>query len=141
MSLGKLKQLIFKNKQESDNKYPLLGFAVTFTGNGTSAPTVDSSYNVSAVNRTGTGFYQIILEQETILGNSVIDGFIMNRVGINPVAADTNYKLQLFKFNPVTIQIAVDKITSTTFNSYDLTSVDTLEFASFIYNGKQLPPE
>lgn len=140
MSLGKLKQLIFRNQQESANLYPILGFSLRMAGNGTANPTIINSHNITSVSRFGVGIYQVLINQETILGLSVIDGYLFDQFNINTTAADTNYQLQIARISPNIIGIQTYQITGASSAAYDLTTGDTLDIGSLLYNGLKLPP-
>ena len=141
MSLGKLKQVIFGNRKLSEDSYPILGFGFSITGAGAANPTINNSHNISSITRSGVGLYRIVIDQDTMYGNSVINGIFFEKINIIPIAADTNYQMQLYKIAPDTIDIAINQITSVAANLYDLTAIDEIDMGAFIYNGAGLPPQ
>lgn len=139
MSLGKLKQLIFRNKNDSLNLQPALGWALNITGAGTSNPTVTNSKNVTSVTRTSTGTYRVVLSRSTVLGNQVNSGYLSVYLNIHSVPSNYNYYAQIVFNSATELDVIIHEVHGSNL-VYDLSTNDTLSVCSFLNIGNKLPP-
>lgn len=110
---------------------PILGFAVTLTGAGSSNPSLTNAYNVASVTRLSTGYYRIVLTAAVIAGKNVLASSTKH------VRTDTTgnvfVKTSLAVVNPTTLDFYVHSLSNTfTAVTYDLTVSDKVDLTAIL---------
>lgn len=129
------------------NYVPLKGLMLQMKGAGTANPTIVNSYNLSALNRTGTGTYQITVQQNTFYGLDMFNFFVpVFSWVISPSANTALFSVDVQNTGSFTFNISVYEVTqgagvALSRTLYDLQTTDTVALAFVLNAGDgRLPP-
>lgn len=143
--LGKIKTMITSQYVKVLNYFPLKGCALNITGAAASNPTIDSSYNIASVVRSGVGTYVVTLSQPTIYGIDVAANSALSLTwNIEPIVTSALFKVDASLSSGV-ITIYVYQITISGLINVralvDILSTDKISLSLIMSGGAALPPE
>ena len=146
--LGKVKAMISALRRDVINNIDIKGFHVKLEGNGVSDPVATSGYNFLSATRTGTGVYEVTVQQATIYGFSLLDDGFLTKFETITSNPDTDVNVVNYTVtSSTTLDIEVFEVVQGTGNRldivpYDIESGDFISLTISVNAGTgELPPE
>lgn len=142
--LGKLKTMISNQYLNVLNYFPLKGCVVNFTGNALLDPTINSSYNIAGIVRSGVGTYTVSLTRTTFYGVDITsNSSIACTWNIVPIVSTDAFKIDASVAAGIVTLTVYSLTVSGTRNVrtlVDLQNTDKVSLSLIMSGGVALPP-
>lgn len=144
--IGKLKTMVSDLRYRIINMVPIKGLMLSIIGAGTSAPAIQTSYNVASVTRTGVGVYSVTYQATTFFGTNIATDIIVTSGHvIAPSAGSEFFVVSVTKGVGQTFDITVEEVVVGGGNKlevqpYDLLATDSVDVSGLINAGHGILP-